>query len=147
MITEFGKILLFLLIGLVIVAGAFIVAFLLRPKRWYRQKHSTYECGEEPIGSARVKFNVRFYVLALIFLIFEVEIVFLFPWALIYRELGMFAFLEMLVFLFILIVGFIYVWVRGDLGWDKPRPEIPSIERKIIPQAPQGPTPTSGVAN
>ena len=127
MLTEFGKILIFFIIGAAFVAGGLMAAWLLRPHRPYPQKLSTYECGEEPVGNAWVRFNVRFYVVALIFLIFDVEVVFLFPWALVYRQLGLFAFVEMAVFLVILIVGFAYVWVKGDLDWDKPRPEVPSV--------------------
>lgn len=131
MLTEFGKILLFLIIGVIFVAGGLITSWLIRPNRPYPGKLTPYECGEEPIGDAWVKFNIRFYVIALIFLIFEVEIVFLFPWALVYRELGLFAFLEMVVFLAILLVGFAYVWVRGDLEWDKPQPHIPTLRRNV----------------
>ena len=76
-----------------------------------------YECGEEPVGDTRIKFNTRFYVIALIFLIFDVEIVFLFPWAVVYRKIGMLAFVEMLIFIVILLVGLAYVWAKGDLEW------------------------------
>ncbi|MBM4169161.1 MAG: NADH-quinone oxidoreductase subunit A [Ignavibacteria bacterium] len=129
MLTEFGRLFIFILLGIVFVAAGLITAWILRPHRPYPEKLKTYECGEEPIGNAWVRFNVRFYVIALIFLIFEVEIVFLFPWALVYRELGLFAFIEMAIFLIILLVGFAYVWAKGDLDWDKPRPEIPTVPR------------------
>ena len=84
----------------------------------------SYECGEVPEGSAWVKFNVRFYVIALIFIIFDVEVIFLFPWAVVFQELsnnglGLLAFIEMFIFVLILIVGFAYVWVKGDLDWVK----------------------------
>jgi NADH-quinone oxidoreductase subunit A len=85
-----------------------------------------------------------FFVIALIFLIFDVEVVFLFPWALVFRQLGLFAFIEMAVFLVILIVGFTYVWAKGDLDWDKPRPEVPSVlhtprmDRPPIPKEIEG---------
>ena len=79
----------------------------------------SYECGELPEGSAWVKFNIRFYVIALVFLIFDVEIVFLFPWAVVYQELGLLAFIEAFIFVMILVVGFAYVWVKGDLDWVK----------------------------
>ena len=79
----------------------------------------SYECGEIPEGSAWVQFNIRFYVIALIFLIFDVEIVFLFPWAVVYQDLGLLAFIEAFIFVLILIVGFIYVWAKGDLDWVK----------------------------
>ncbi|MBI3580155.1 MAG: NADH-quinone oxidoreductase subunit A [Ignavibacteriales bacterium] len=130
MLTEFGNVFIFLIIGAMFVAGGLIASWILRPNRPYPEKLASYECGEEPVGDAWVKFNVRFYVVALIFLIFDVEVVFLFPWALVYRQLGLFAFLEMAVFLVILLVGFAYVWVKGDLDWDKPKPEVPKVERR-----------------
>ena len=131
MLTEFGRVLIFLIVGVVFVAGGLITAWLLRPHRPYPSKLATYECGETPIGDTRVRFNIRFYVVALIFLIFDVEVVFLFPWATVYKNLGWFAFIEMLVFLGILFVGYAYVWRKGDLEWDKPAPKIPRYEKGI----------------
>jgi NADH-quinone oxidoreductase subunit A len=131
MITEFGRVLIFLIVGVVFVAGGLIVAWLLRPSRPYPSKLATYECGEVPVGDTRVRFNVRFYVVALIFLIFDVEVVFLFPWAVVYKNLGWFAFIEMLVFLGILFVGYAYVWRKGDLDWDKPAPKVPRYEKGV----------------
>jgi len=133
MLTEFGKVLIFLIIGALFVAAGMFASWVLRPRRPYPGKMAPYECGEDPVGDAWVRFNVRFYVVALIFLIFDVEVVFLFPWALVFRSLGMFAFLEMAVFLGILIVGFAYVWVKGDLDWDKPKPEVPRVNRISAP--------------
>jgi NADH-quinone oxidoreductase subunit A len=124
MLTDFGRILIFLLIGALFTAGGLIGSWLLRPRRPYPDKLSTYECGEEPVGNTWVKINVRFYVVALIFIVFDVEVVFLFPWALVFKNLGMFAFIEMAVFLSILVVGYAYVWVKGDLDWDKPAPKV-----------------------
>ena len=144
MLTEFGKILIFFILGAVFVAGGLIVSWLLRPHRPYPGKLSSYECGEEPVGQAWVRFNVRFYVIALVFLIFDVEIVFLFPWALVYRELGLFAFLEMAVFLAILWVGYAYVWVKKDLDWDKPLPTIPTLARPAA-ESPRRPQPIEAV--
>lgn len=129
MLTDFGTLLIFMILGALFVAAGMAASWILRPRRPYPSKVATYECGEEPVGNAWVRFNVRFYVIALIFLIFEVEVVFLFPWALVYRELGLVAFLEMAVFLLILIIGLIYVWVKGDLDWDKPRPVRPVLRR------------------
>ena len=129
MLSEFGIVLLFFIVGAMVVVAAVLTARLLRPDRPSAEKLSTYECGEEPIGNSWVKFNVRFYVVALIFLIFDVEVVFLFPWALVYQKLGMFAFVEMMIFLGILVAGYIYVWVKGDLDWDKPRPRYTSYVR------------------
>jgi NADH-quinone oxidoreductase subunit A len=131
MLTEFGRVLIFFVIGVVFVAGGLVAAWLIRPNRPYPSKLTTYECGEDPIGDTRVRFNIRFYVIALIFLIFDVEVVCLFPWALIYKELGWLAFLEMLVFLLILFVGYAYVWRKGDLDWDRPAPRIPRFEKGL----------------
>ncbi|HLB01479.1 MAG TPA: NADH-quinone oxidoreductase subunit A [Bacteroidota bacterium] len=125
MLTDFGRVFIFFLIAGLFVAVGLVAAWALRPKRGYPGKLSSYECGEEPVGTSWVRFNIRFYVVALIFLIFEVETVFLFPWALVYKDLGMFAFVEMLIFLFILFVGYAYVWAKGDLDWDRPSPTIP----------------------
>lgn len=127
MLSEFGKVFLFFLFGIFFVAAALAVSWFLRPKRPYPAKLSTYECGEEPVGSSWIRFNIRFYVVALIFLIFEVEILFIFPWAVVFREFGMFGFLEMLVFLGILFVGYAYAWVKGDLDWEKPVPKVPKV--------------------
>ena len=131
MITDFGRVLIFLIVGVVFVAGGLIFAWLLRPHRPYPSKLATYECGEVPVGDTRVRFNVRFYVVALIFLIFDVEVVFLFPWAVVYKNLGWFAFIEMLVFLGMLAVGYAYVWRKGDRDWDKPAPKVPRYEKGI----------------
>jgi NADH-quinone oxidoreductase subunit A len=128
MITDFGRVLIFFLIGVIFVAGGLVAASLIRPKRWYPGKLTSYECGEEPVGDSWIRFNIRFYVVALIFLIFDVEIVFLVPWAVVYQKLGSFSFIEMMIFIAILGVGYAYVWVKGDLDWDKPQPYIPSVE-------------------
>ncbi len=136
MLSQFGIILLFFIVAAMFVVGGMFGARLLRPSRPNAEKLSTYECGEEPIGDSWVKFNIRFYVVALIFLIFDVEVVFLFPWALVYQKLGMFAFIEMMIFLAILIAGYIYVWVKGDLDWDKPRPRYIDYVRSKLSENP-----------
>jgi NADH:ubiquinone oxidoreductase subunit 3 (subunit A) len=106
----------------VAVAVGFLVVNLLvwkviRPSRYSEEKLTTYECGENPTGSAWIQFNIRFYVFALIFIVFDVEAVFLLPWAVVFRELGMLAFVEGLVFIAILVVALVYVWRKGDLEW------------------------------
>lgn len=133
MLTDFGKVLIFLIIGVVFTAVALFAAWIIRPRRPTAEKLSTYECGENPIGSPWIRFNVRFYIIALIFVIFDVEIVFLFPWAVVFQSLGMFAFIEMMVFIGILLVGFAYVWAKGDLEWDKPHPLIPKLQDLVMP--------------
>jgi len=121
MLASFTGVLVFLVVGIIALAAVLGIARLLRPKGTYStDKYATYECGEEPQGSAWIQFNVRFYVFALIFIIFDVETIFLFPWAVVFKKLGMFGFLEGLLFIVILIVGLAYVWRKGDLEWVKP---------------------------
>ena len=139
MLTDFGRVFIFFIIGGVFVAGGLVMSWLLRPKRPYPEKLTSYECGELPVGDAYVKFNIRFYVIALVFLIFDVEVVFLFPWAVVYQKLGTFAFVEMAIFLAILFVGYAYVWRKGDLDWDKPEPQIPTLRSPVISEHPATP--------
>jgi NADH-quinone oxidoreductase subunit A len=132
MLTDFGFILLFFIIGFVFVGIGILTAAILRPSHPNPIKNSTYECGEEPIGSPWVKFNIRFYVIALIFLLFDVEVVFLLPWAIVYKHLGWFAFFEMIIFVIILLAGLAYVWAKGDLDWERPKPYIPSLKDLVV---------------
>ncbi|SMO64585.1 NADH-quinone oxidoreductase subunit A [Fodinibius sediminis] len=125
MLAEFGNVLLFLVLGILFVAVSLAVARLLRPDRPNPEKLATYECGETPFGSARVQFNNRFYIIGLMFLIFEVEILLLFPWVMVFQDIGWFAFLAMLVFVFLIFIGFAYELGKGHLQWDIPRPVIP----------------------
>ena len=119
MYRDFGTVFLFVIIGAVLLTVALLLAKLISPSRPSKNKLSTYECGEEAEGSAWVTFNIRYYVIALVFIIFDVEVLFLFPWAVVYKDLGWLAFIEMAIFLFILIVGLVYVWRKGDLDWVK----------------------------
>ena len=132
MISQFGIVLLFVILGFTFVAIALTAAALIRPSKPNPVKNSTYECGEIPIGDTWVRFNVRFYVIALVFLLFDVEVVFLLPWAIVFRQLGWFAFIEMIVFVVILFAGFAYVWGKGDLDWEKPKPQIPRLEDLVV---------------
>lgn len=116
---DFAGVLVYLVLAVLFVAATLTVGWVLRPHKPNPAKLATYECGEDTIGTAWVQFNVRFYIIALIFLIFDVEIAVLFPWTLVFKKVGMLAFLEMFVFLGILLVGFAYVWVKGDLEWLK----------------------------
>jgi len=120
MLASFFGVLLFLVIALVFLVFLLLLSRLLQSKGIPGAgKYLPYECGEIPEGSAWVRFNIRFYVIALIFIIFDVEIVFLFPWAVVFKRLGPFAFIEGLIFIGILIVGLAYVWKKGDLEWVK----------------------------
>ncbi|MBU0529933.1 NADH-quinone oxidoreductase subunit A [bacterium] len=119
MYRDFGTVFLFIIIGAVLLTAALLLAKILSPSRPSKNKLSTYECGEEAEGFAWVQFNIRYYVIALIFIIFDVEVLFLFPWVVVYKDLGWLAFIEMAIFLLILIIGLIYVWKKGDLNWIK----------------------------
>ena len=120
MLTSFATVLAFVAVVLGFLVVNLLVWKVLRPSRFSEEKLTTYECGENPTGSAWIQFNIRFYVFALIFIIFDVEAVFLLPWAVVYRELGLLAFVEGLVFIAILVVALAYVWRKGDLEWVRP---------------------------
>jgi len=124
MLFDFANVLVFTALGLGFVGVNLLIGRLLRPSNPQPVKLSTYECGEPAMGSAWVNFNVRFYVVALIFIIFEVEIAFMFPVAAVFRRWlesgqGMFALVETLIFVGILFLGLIYAWAKGDLEWVK----------------------------
>jgi NADH-quinone oxidoreductase subunit A len=139
-ISEFGKILLFLIIGIILVSLIFFMNRLASPNKPNAEKLTSYECGEEPTGSAWLPFNPRFYVIALVFLLFEVEMVFVFPWATVFgsheinsfdSRWGILSLIEMFVFLGVLILGLVYVWCKGDLEWIKPNTVKPATDVKI----------------
>ena len=120
MLSDFTGVLIFFVIGLIFLSITLLLSRLIQSKGILgADKYIPYECGELPEGMAWVRFNIRFYVLALIFIIFDVEIVFLLPWAVVFKELGAFAYVEGLIFIGILIVGLAYVWKKGDLEWVK----------------------------
>jgi NADH-quinone oxidoreductase subunit A len=127
MLTEFGKIFVFILTAVLFVAVALFVARLLRPKRPTFEKLTTYECGENPEGSPWIKFNIRFYVVALIFLIFDVEVVLLIPWAMEFKQYGIVGYLIGAIFLILLAVGMAYEWKKGDLEWARPAIKEPQL--------------------
>jgi NADH-quinone oxidoreductase subunit A len=139
-ISEFGKILIFLITGIILVGLMFFANRLIAPHNPTTEKLTSYECGEEPTGNAWLPFNSRFYVIALIFLLFDVEMVFVFPWATVFgnheiiaadARWGWFSLAEMFIFLGILILGLVYVWCKGDLNWIKPKPETPVTNTNI----------------
>jgi NADH-quinone oxidoreductase subunit A len=119
MLFNFANVLVFLILGILFVGITLILTRIFRPSAPGEVKLSTYECGEPTVGTSWIQFNIRFYIIALIFIIFDAEIVFLYPWAVVFRKLGWFAFVEMMIFIFILLVGLAYVWRKGDLDWIK----------------------------
>ena len=122
MLTDFLKdyfpIILFLIIALILSFGVIIVNFLFSPKNPDPEKLSAYECGFEPFSDSRMEFDIRFYLVAILFIIFDLEIAFLFPWAISLGKIGFLGFVSMMIFLFILTVGFIYEWKKGALDWE-----------------------------
>jgi len=119
--VAYTSILIFFIAGAGLVFAALLMNKLLAPHAPSPEKETTYECGEISVGSPWIRFNTRFYVIALIFLVFDVEVLFLFPWAVNVKELGLFAWLDMAVFIAILAAGLAYVWGKGDLEWVRPR--------------------------
>ncbi|WP_460678449.1 NADH-quinone oxidoreductase subunit A [Mucilaginibacter koreensis] len=139
-ISEFGKIFIFLITGFILVGVTMFMARLISPNNPTPEKLTTYECGEEPEGSAWLPFNTRFYVIALVFLLFDVEMVFIFPWATVFADKtiiaqeprwGTFSLIEMFAFVTILILGLVYVWRKGDLEWIKPVAKVAKTDVKI----------------
>jgi NADH-quinone oxidoreductase subunit A len=130
LLTDFGFILLFIVGAIIFVGIALFVSSLLRPNKPNEEKLSAYECGEEPFNASWGHFNSRFYVIGLIFMLFEAELIFLFPWAVVFGKKeyiqstngswGWFSFAEMLIFILILALGLVYVWRKGFLDWIKP---------------------------
>ncbi len=119
-LTAQAAILVYLFAVIVFALGGLVFWWLISPRRPTDEKLTTYECGEDPKGSAWVQFNIRFYVFALIFVVFDVEAAFLIPWAVVFRAIGPLAFIEGVVFILILAVALAYVWRKGDLAWVRP---------------------------
>jgi NADH-quinone oxidoreductase subunit A len=140
-LSAFGEILLYIIGAIVFIGGGLFTAYLIRPFRPNEEKLATYECGEEPTGTAWGQFNVRFYIIALIFILFEVELIFFFPWATVFGQQalvegtqgvwGWFAIVEMFAFVFILALGLAYAWAKGYLNWIKPHPEVSLFKSKV----------------
>lgn len=149
MYFDYLNVLVFASVGLVFVFANLIVASVVRPKRKSEAGLETYECGEETIGSAWIQFDIRYYTVALVYVIFAVEIAFLFPWALVLGDavrgtgaaagagIGAFALVEGILFIAILFLGLAYVWAKGDLdwvlSWDSPHYQPPEMRSRTLP--------------
>ena len=118
MLENYLPVLIFVMIGIVVGGGAIIAGFVLGPHKPDSEKLSPYECGFEAFEDSRMKFDVRYYLVAILFIIFDLEIAFLFPWATVLGEIGVFGYWAMFIFLGILVVGFIYEWKKGALEWE-----------------------------
>ena len=117
-LQDYLSIILFLVIALGLSVFFIVLNFILSPKKPDPEKLSAYECGFEPFDDSRIQFDVRFYLVAILFIIFDLEIAFLFPWAITLGNIGLLGFCSMMIFLFILTVGFIYEWKKGALDWE-----------------------------
>ena len=117
-LKDYLPIILFLIIALGLSTSFVVINFILAPQNPDPEKLSAYECGFEPFDDSRMKFDVRFYLVAILFIIFDLEIAFLFPWAISLGNIGLLGFCSMMIFLFILTVGFIYEWKKGALDWE-----------------------------
>lgn len=141
MLSDFGIVLLALIFASVALMLVFGISWLLRPKKPTEEKLTTYESGEAPIGNANIRFNVRFYTVALIFILFDVELVFMFPWSTVFGnkefieqtngQWGWFTLAEMLIFIVVLALGLAYVWAKGHLEWVKPEIKGPKFKSKV----------------
>lgn len=116
--SEYIPVLFMLLLAAATSIAILLIATFIGPKKKFAEKMQPFECGEIPIVSPKLRFSVKFYLIALFFVIFDIEAVFLYPWAVIFKELGMFGFVEMMLFIGILGVGLVYVWKRGALEWE-----------------------------
>ena len=117
-LLQYAPIIIFLVIATAIGAGFLIAAWVIAPRDPDKEKVSAYECGFNAFDDARMKFDVRFYLVSILFIIFDLEVAFLFPWAVSLSEIGMFGFWSMMIFLGVLTVGFIYEWKKGALEWE-----------------------------
>lgn len=147
MLMAYAAVAAFFLVGIVFVFGALLAGKLVRPNNPYEKKLETYECGEQPIGPAWFNFNPRFYIVALIYIVFDVEIAFIYPVATVFKRWveqgsGLFALVEIALFVLILMMGLVYVWKKGDLEWIRsikgdPR-GVPDVSSKARPvEAPE----------
>lgn len=118
MLYEYGIIFILLILALVIALLLFLVSYLLIIKQYDNEKLSAYECGFDPFEDARSRFDVRFYLVSILFIIFDLEVTFLFPWAIVILDIDIFGYFTMIVFLVLLTVGFIYEWIKGALEWE-----------------------------
>lgn len=118
MLLDYLPILILVVLAALFAGGSMVISALLGPRRPTPEKLSPYECGIEPVGTARERFSVKFYLVAMLFIIFDMETIFLYPWAVVFKELKAFGVAAMGTFLLILLVGFVYVWKKGGLEWE-----------------------------
>ena len=116
--TDYLPVVIFMMVATAFGIGALLIGELLRLKRPYPEKLMPYESGNLPVGEPRHRFSVKFYIIAMLFVIFDVEAVFLYPWAVVFDRIGLYAFIEMIIFIVILFVGYVYAWKKEAFKWD-----------------------------
>ncbi len=116
--TEYLPVLIFILVAEAFGFGALLIGVVFRPKKPYLEKLLPYESGINPKGEPRTRFAIRFYIIAMLFVIFDVEAIFIYPWAIVFDKIGIFAFIEMVIFILILLIGYIYAWKKEAFVWD-----------------------------
>jgi NADH-quinone oxidoreductase subunit A len=116
--SSYLPILIFLMVATAFGIGALVISSFLRLKRPYPEKLMPYESGNPPVGEPRLRFSVKFYIIAMLFVVFDVEAVFLYPWAIVFDKIGLYAFVEMIIFVVILLAGYIYAWKKEAFVWD-----------------------------
>jgi NADH-quinone oxidoreductase subunit A len=117
-LSRYYPIVLFGLIAVAFGAGTLLVSYYVQPREYDAEKLSPYECGSEPVSDARMPFPVRYYVIAMLFVIFDIEVIFLYPWAVVFSEIGFLGFVEMIIFIALFVLAFVYAWRKGALEWD-----------------------------
>ncbi|SRR5579884_983844 len=108
----------FLMAAIAFGVGTLVISYFVQPRIYNREKLTTYECGSEPISDARMPFPVRYYIIAMLFVIFDIEVAFLYPWAVVFNKIGLFGLIEMVIFIALFVVGYAYAWRKGGLEWD-----------------------------
>ena len=117
-LNRYFPVLVFVFIALAFGAGTLLISYFVQPKYPEPEKLSTYECGSEPFSDARMPFPVRYYIFAMLFVIFDVEVIFLYPWAIVFNKIGLIGLVEMLIFIGLFLVAYVYAWRKGALEWD-----------------------------
>lgn len=117
-LTRFFPVLLFIFAALAFGTGCLVLSYFLQPRYPEPEKLSVYECGSEPFSDARMPFPVRYYVFAMLFVIFDIEVIFLYPWAVVFTKIGIIGLIEMLIFIGLFVVAYVYAWRKGALEWD-----------------------------
>lgn len=118
MLANYLPVLVFILVGILAGILFLVLGYILGPQRPSDEKRIAFECGFDPFENARMKFDVRYYLVAILFILFDLEVAFMFPWAVVFKDLGAYGFWSMLIFLIILTVGFVYEWKKGALEWE-----------------------------